>query len=245
MFSYFKNHPFTVEAYFNNSTILTFAFPKKKLENIIPQHLVLDTFNDKWAFLAVAIVQTTGLRPKGFPVFFSNDFSLVGYRIFVKYTDKKGKSLRGLYILKSETDKLAMEFLGSIFTHYKYTTTDIKITKNTNSSIITSNKSGIKIEIKHTESQISLPQNSPFTNWKEARKFAGPLPFTFSYNPKSKTVLIIEGVRQKWIPSPIHITSYNISYLTSLNLGESILASAFEINNIPYFWRKGKIEKWQ
>ncbi len=30
--------------------------------------------------------------------------------------------------------------------------------------------------------QLILPKGTPFGNWKEARRYAGPLPFTFTYN---------------------------------------------------------------
>ncbi len=245
MLSFLKNHPFAVEAYFKNSTVLTFAVPKEQLQNLIPECLELDTFNEQWAFVAVALVQTTGLRPKGFPKFLGNDFFLIGYRIFVRYVNTSGKMLRGLYILKSETDKKKMEYLGNIFTHYNYTTTDITQTNKGNFKEIKSEKSDFKIIIEHIETEISLPKYSPFADWKEARRFAGPLPFTFTYNSETKKVLIIEGVRKNWIPKPINIAEQNISFLNSLHLQNPILANAFEINDIPYFWKKGKIEQWK
>jgi uncharacterized protein YqjF (DUF2071 family) len=245
MLSFIKNHPFAVEAHFKSSTVLTFAIPKEQLQKLIPECLELDTFNDKWAFVAVAMVQTTGLRPKGFPKFLGNDFFLIGYRIFVRYTNSAGKRLRGLFILKSETDKKKMEFMGNVFTHYNYTTTDISQTEEDNVSIIESKKSDFKILIENTNEEISLPKNSPFADWKEARRFAGPLPFTFTYNSDTKEVLIIEGVRENWIPKPIKIKEQRISFLNSLNLQNALLANAFEIKDIPYFWKKGKIEQWK
>jgi uncharacterized protein YqjF (DUF2071 family) len=224
---------------------LTFAVPKEKLQSLIPECLELDTFNDTWAFVAVAMVQTTGLRPKGFPKFLGNDFFLIGYRIFVRYTSTAGKRLRGLYILKSETDKKKMEFLGNIFTHYNYTTTDITQTEKGNLTEIKSKQSDFKIVIENTREEIKLPQNSPFADWKEARRFAGPLPFTFTYNSETKKVFIIEGVRENWTPKPIQIAEQSISFLTFLNLQNAILANAFVIKDIPYFWKKGKIEQWE
>lgn len=244
MFSFLKNHPFAVEAFFERSFVFTFAVPKEELQTLIPECLALDTFNDKWAFIAVAMVETKELRPKGFPKFFGNNFFLIGYRIFVKYTDTSGKKLRGLYILKSETDKKKMEFLGNLFTHYNYTTTDITASTNETFTNIKSIKSNFNIEIETMCKDIGLPPNSPFISWKEARRYAGPLPFTFTYNKKSKSVLIIEGVRQFWEPSPVNVTSYNMAYLNSLNLKGVQLANAFVIHNVPYHWKKGKIEKW-
>ena len=162
MFNFLKNHPFAVEAFFKSSVVLTYAVPKEQLQHLIPTCLELDTFRDKCAFIAVAMVQTSGLRPKGFPTFMGNDFFLIGYRIFVRYTNKAGKRLRGLYILKSETDKKKMEILGNVFTHYNYTTTDIKQTHKDGILEIQSTASDVVIVIDNTLKEVSLPGNSPF-----------------------------------------------------------------------------------
>lgn len=245
MFKTLKNHPFAVEAFFESSTVFTFAVPKEQLENLIPECLTLDTFQDKWAFIAIAMVQTKDLKPKGFPNFMGNDFFLIGYRVFVRYTDKRGKRLRGLYILKSETDSKKMTFRGNIFTYYNYTTTDININEIGKKLKIYSQKSNFKIDVSKDIEEVDLPTNSPFLNWKEARRFAGPLPFTFTYNEKTKEVLIIEGVRTNWKPKPLKVESYHFKFLEDLKLKNHILANAFSIENIPYQWKKGRIEVWK
>ncbi len=245
MFAWLKDHPFAVEAFFDTSIVLTFAVPKEELQNLVPECLELDLFNNKWAFIAVALVQTKDLRPKGFPKFMGNDFFLIGYRVFVRYTNNAGKKLRGLYILKSETDKRMMQYMGNIFTHYNYTTTDIRITTQGAVTEITSKQSNFNIAVEVTGEEVALPASSPFTDWKEARRFAGPLPFTFTYDAARKEVLMIEGVRQNWVPAPIKVTDYNISFIHSLNLTGAVLANAFIINNIPYYWKKGKKEQWK
>ena len=242
---FLKNHPFAVEAFFDHSLVLTFAAPKEQLQEFIPECLVLDTFQDKWAFVAVAMVQTSGLRPKGLPKIFGNNFFLTGYRIFVRYVNNAGKRLRGLYIIKSETDKKKMEFFGNIFTHYNYTTTDIQQIIEGNLKTIKSEKSKFQISIEQTDQEVQLPEDSPFSEWKEARRFAGPLPFTFTYNETEKTVLIIEGVRQNWKPQPVKVNNFSFDFLNRLNLKNVVLAYAFEIKNIPYHWKKGKKEQWK
>lgn len=241
---FFKNHPFAVEAVLECSTVLTFAISKEQLQKFIPECLELDTFQNKWAFIAVAMVQTTGLRPKGFPKFLGNNFFLIGYRIFVRFQNKAGRRLRGLYILKSETDKKKMELLGNIFTNYNYTTTDINQITKGNLKTIYSEKSKFRLEIEQAKTEVTIPKDSPFTSWKEARRFAGPLPFTFSYLKEKQSVLIIEGVRQNWKPQAISITNYEFDFINKLQLENVVLGNAFEIINIPYHWKKGRIEKW-
>jgi len=241
---FLKNHPFAVEAFFKSSLVLTFAIPKEELEKFIPACLQLDIFQDKWAFIAIAMVQATGLRPKGFPKFMGNNFFLIGYRIFVRFKNNAGRRLRGLYIIKSETNKKRMEILGNTFTQYSYTTTDINLSKEGNFKTIYSKKSNFKLITEETKDEIKIPTSSPFTDWKDARKFAGPLPFTFTYKKKEKAVLIIEGVRQNWKPEPVKVVNYNFDFLNQLNFQNIILANVFEIKNVPYSWKKGRIEKW-
>lgn len=245
MLSFLKNHPFAVEAFFEQSLVLTFAVPKEQLATYIPDCLQLDTFQEKWAFIAIAMVQTKDLRPKGFPTFMGNDFFLIGYRVFVRYNTNAGKNLRGLYILKSETDKKKMEVMGNTFTHYNYSTTDIIQTASEGFSKILSNQSKFTVTIDNTQQEVSLPINSPFADWKEARRYAGPLPFTFTYNKLTREVLIIEGVRENWTPSPVKVIDYSFDFLNTLKIEQLILANAFVIRNIPYYWKKGKIEVWK
>jgi uncharacterized protein YqjF (DUF2071 family) len=243
MLNFLKNHPFAVAAHFESSIVLTFAVPKEQLQDLIPSALTLDTYQDKYAFIAVAMVQTKELRPKGFPKFMGNDFFLIGYRIFVRYTSKAGKNLRGLYIIKSETNKKKMEFLGNIFTNYNYTTTDILQSCNDDSKIIQSQQSKFKVVINTQAVKVALPSLSPFEDWKEARRFAGPLPFTFTYLQNLQKMLIIEGVRQHWTPKPIQIEAYEFDFIKSLGLSDVVLANAFIIEDIPYWWKAGVVER--
>lgn len=243
--NFLKNHPFPVDAHFKCSTVLTFAVKKEELEDLIPSCLSLDTFKDEWAFIAVAMVQTEHLRPSGFSKFFGNDFFLTGYRIFVRYKNRAGKNLRGLYIIKSETDKRKMKIMGNIFTHYNYTRTDIHQTENKSQRSIFSKKSDFNLKIDKKIEEPNLPENSPFKDWKEARKFAGPLPHTFTYNEAKKKVTIILGLRQNWKPKPLSVDHFHFKFLEDFNFKNYYLANAFEVRNIGYHWNKGKTELWQ
>ena len=63
--SLLNRHPFPVQAYFERSVVLGFAVPKDLLADRIPACLELDLFDDRLGFIAVAIVQTKDLRPRG------------------------------------------------------------------------------------------------------------------------------------------------------------------------------------
>lgn len=237
-------HPFAVEAWFESSLVLAFAVPKARLKALVPAPLELDTFQDTHAFLAVAMVQARRLRPLGFPAWLGQDFFLIGYRIFVRYTDRSGRRLRGLYILGTETDKARMALLGNVFTSYRYTVTDIAQHVADGERRIRSERSGLSVTVATAPGEVGLPEQSPFADWREARRFAGPLPFTFSCDPERRTVLIVEGVREHWEPAPVRVLGYRIPRLDSLAPATPILANAFEVRDVPYEWKKGRVERW-
>lgn len=245
MLSFLKDHPFAVASHFDTSLVLTYAVPMEQLQRLIPECLSLDTFEEKWAFIAVAMVKTKSLRLKGFPEFLGNDFILTGYRIFVKYHTSYGRRLRGLFIIRSETDKTKMAILGNVFTHYNYQKTDIAFTSDENQIEVISSKSNLAVKVALSVDDTPLPVHSPFRDWKEARRFAGPLPFTFTYNSNSHEVLIIEGVREDWTPRPVKVIESHVGFVDSLQLQGAVLANAFVINNIPYYWKKGRKDKWK
>ena len=238
-------NPFAVDAWFDRSCTLTFAVPKEQIAARLPECLEPDTFRDRWGFVAVAIVQTRQLRPAGFPRWLGSDFILAGYRFFVRYRSAAGRNLRGLYILRSETDKSRMVVLGNFFTRYGYVKTDIRLSESGGCLKVGSAATGLRIEVNLTKDEtLSLPPASPFSGWAEARKFSGPLPYTFSYNRGKRRVIIVEGVRSHWKPEPVRVTDYQIPLLHELGMQDALLANAFVVQNIPYHWKAGRAETW-
>jgi hypothetical protein len=244
MLAWLKTHPFAVEAFFEHSLVLTFAVPRAELADRLPAPLVPDTFSDECGFIAVALVQTRHLRPKGFPAWLGQDFFLLGYRAFVRYTTPAGKRLRGLYILRSETDQRRMTALGNVFTHYRYHTVDIAQREANGARRIESHQGNFHVELAPATAEVALPTGSPFATWAEARRFAGPLPFTFSIDAEKGQVLIVEGVREHWQPQPVAVASHHVGFFEQLGFSRLQLANAFAVEAIPYSWKKGRTEQW-
>ncbi len=190
-------------------------------------------------------MQTRGLRPRGVPRVLGRDFLLVGYRIFVRYVNQAGRRMRGLYILRSETDRKSMELLGNLLTRYGYVKTNVTLRDEGERTSVRCDASGLAIAVDRGEGGgASLPAGSPFADLKDARRFAGPLPFTFSVEPASRRVVIIEGVRANWAPRPVRVVEHHVPFVRSLGGGAPVLAAAFMVENVPYWWKKGVVERW-
>jgi hypothetical protein len=114
--SYLQSHPFPVVARFERVVAVSFAFPEAVLAPLVPEGLTLDGF-EGLGFVTVAMVWTREMRPAGFPRWMGRDFFLAGYRVFTRMRDPSGRNLRGLRILRSETDKRGMVFFGNLMTY--------------------------------------------------------------------------------------------------------------------------------
>lgn len=242
-----KHHPFPVLARFERVVAVSFAFPESALRPLVPEGLEIDVF-EGFGFVTAALVWTRDLRPAGFPEFLGQDFFLAGYRIFTRLQDNSGRRLRGLKILRSETDKRRMVSLGNLMTGYNYRHVDLLIEKSgSETRVKTSLPDGsttLDLAFDAESENAELPPHSPFKDWRTARRFAGPMPFTFSPEADGSFV-VIEGSRTEWVPRPIVVKDWQVGLFDEapLNGVKPILANAFAVENVAYRWEKGRIVK--
>ena len=239
-----KRHPFAVTARFQQVLVLTYAFPGRVLERLIPPGLTLDT-HQQWAFLAVALVQTCGLRPVFVPRCLGRSFFLAGYRVFVRHRDRHGQIRRGLRILRSDADRASMVFFGNLLTHYNYRQVSASL-HATQQFLEVAVKSPDGAGDLHVIADLGsrpapLPEHSPFADQRHARRFAGPLPYTFDYEPQTHSIIRIQASRARWQPEPIRVEVIQNSFVQSGSLAvtEPILAAAFHVRDIDYRWERG------
>ena len=238
-----KRHPLPVKAFFRQSLVLTYAFPTNVLQPLLPPGLVLDTYGE-YGFLAIAMVQTENLRPSFLPAALGKDFFLSGYRIFTRLATSGG-SLRGLRILRSDTDHPWMVAAGNRLTHYNYRLCQAKLSEHGGAiewQIRTpGQEADLRVIAEISEAPADLPTRSPFRSAKDARRFAGPLPFTFDYEAETHSIIRIQGVRREWHPKPVKVEVLESTFFRQEPFCRAtpILANAFHVHDLPYGWKRG------
>lgn len=247
MFDGLRHHPFAVEAFFRRSLVLAYAVPAPTLAPLLGPGLALDTYDD-WGFLAIALVETEKLRPRGLPRSFGRDFFLSGYRIFTRFVRRGKPPLRGLRILRSDTDRASMALLGNVFTQYRYCRAEVDVLERPDQLEVRvrtpAREADLHVVADLSSMPASLPEGSPFRSMQDARAFAGPLPYTFSYDPAAKKMVVVKGLRRAWDPSPVRVDVREASYLERAPFrGADVrLANAFFVREIPYAWKAGTLE---
>jgi uncharacterized membrane protein YphA (DoxX/SURF4 family) len=237
-----RRHPLPVRAHLQDCLTLTYAVPPDLLRPLLPPGLVLETFNG-FGFVAVALVQARSLRPVGFPDAFGQDFILVGYRIFTRFEAPGSRLLRGLRILRSDANRRLMVAGGNLLTHYNYRACAATL-RHEQSRVyaeVRSEDGAGDIDVTANLSTPTLPEGSPFRSIREARRFAGPLPFTFDYEPETHAIIAINGRRTHWQPSAVAVEVRKLTFFDQPGFAGCTpqLAAAFHVSAVEYRWERG------
>jgi hypothetical protein len=86
-----------------------------------------------------------------------------------------------------------------------------------------------------------LPASSPFRSPRDARRFAGPLPWTFDHEPETDSLVMIHARRAGWRPQPTAVEVRRCSFLEQPPFAASSprLANAFHVADVDYGWARG------
>jgi len=243
MLHWLKRHPVPMAAFFRHVLALTYAFPPETLAPLLPPSLVLDTWRGK-AFLAVALVQTEQMRLRFLPASWGQAFFLSGYRIFTRLAG--AQSLRGLRILRSNTDRRLMVRLGNLLTHYNYRLCRAEIEERGHDirCRVLTPRGELDLDVlAHVGREAeALPPGSPFVSMAEARRFAGPLPYTFDFEAETGSIIGIRARRQQWNPRPVAVEVRRMAFLEQepFRRAAPLLANAFYVHDVPYQWQRGR-----
>lgn len=242
-----QRHRMPIKAHFDSSLVLAYALPIAALQPFLPPGLVLDTYKE-FGFLSIALVHTSDLRPAFVPRGWGIRYYLCGYRIFTRYRTRAGQTLRGLKVLRSDTNRRSLRIFGNLLTHYAYELSSWNVRRTESSFEVQVSTPDHRGDL-HVEANIQgppkLPEGSPFEDLRDAQEFAGPLPFTFDYEQQTDSMIRVEGVRQQWNPRPVLVKVYRNAFLEqeAFRKAGAVLANAFFLEDVPYAWRRGIREK--
>ncbi len=142
-----------------------------------------------------------------------------------------------------------MKCFGNLLTHYNYHLASVECRRS-------ETEFSLNIQSKDAQGDVSLaanldggeenlPEGSPFPDERQARRFAGPMPFTFDYEQQTHSIIRVEGVREEWKPRLVTVDVQTMSFFKqqAYSAEVPVLASSFLIENVPYRWKSGIRER--
>jgi hypothetical protein len=135
---------------------------------------------------------------------------------------------------------------GNLLTHYNYHLCEVSLEQRGGEIrwMVRTPGGGADLDVvAHLGSDPApLPAGSPFTSVAEARRFAGPLPYTFDYEEATNSIIGIRASRQQWDPQPVAVEVRRNTFLERepYRRAKPIFANAFHVQDIPYRWHAGR-----
>src|SRR2546421_3357297 len=97
-----------------------------------------------------------------------------------------------------------MVVLGNLLTHYRYRLAAVSTEERDGRLAIqirtNAREADLDLVADLTSRPAPLPPCSPFSNLAEARRYAGPLPYTFGDDPPTGSIIAVKATRQRWNP---------------------------------------------
>ncbi|SFJ46098.1 DUF2071 domain-containing protein [Amycolatopsis sacchari] len=244
---FLRRHPVPMRTRFDHSLVLTYAFEPELLAPLLPRALELDTYRapngTEHAFVAVALVSLRQLRPAFLPAHAGFRSVMAGYRVLAKLRTPTGKTLRGLRILRSDTDRRALALGANVLTgyHYHHSPAGVSFDGNRLCFKVVSRDGTADVAVTADLAEESPSWGGVFATPADARRFAGPLPYTFS--PEDKGIVVVKAYRQNWQPAPVAVTSAEVSFLRHGPFAgvQPQLANAFHVSDVDYGWHRGEL----
>lgn len=245
-----------METHFRHSLVLSWAVPADVLEPMLGRGLELDTYTDSegqvWGFVAAALVQLDQLRPRGVPArpLGLDAFGpqvMAGYRIFCRMQTPQGKTMRGLRILGSQATSTASVLGANLTTRYQYSKVQARVTETAGSLLrfmIMSADGSADVDVTAHLDDRQLPAGTVFADPAAARRFAGPLPYTFSPDPEG--IVVVKSSRSNWHPQ---LVAVDVAAVTFFDHGDFAaiprrLANAFYVGDLDYGWQPGVLHRF-
>jgi hypothetical protein len=132
---------------------------------------------------------------------------------------------------------------GNLLTHYNYHRCHAVVDESAERlrvAVTTPDSIG-SLDVSADLMNATLPAGSPFSTVREARRFAGPLPFTFDYERESNAIIAIRATRTAWRPALVAADVRRIAFFDQpiFDGCTPILAAAFHVKDIDYRWERG------
>jgi len=259
-------HPVAIRTHFDHSLVLTWAFRPEVLAEYLVDGLTLDTYTGAdgvaWGFAAVAVVKLNRLRPAFAPLSIGFSDVMVGYRVFCTMQVPRGRrrgpgsgpttegkaqdhqlTLRGLRIVGSRTTNRLLQFGANASTRYSYGRMSSRVEQvgQVLEVQLRTEDHSADLTARAYLDRPDLPAGSVFADAREARRFAGPLPYTFSPDPDG--IVVVEADHNRWVPAPVAV---EVDEATFFDHGpfagaERRLSNAFYLTDVDYGWRPGRL----
>jgi uncharacterized protein YqjF (DUF2071 family) len=237
--------PFEANTVWAEALCVNLAVAPEALRPLVPAVFDLDLYRGS------AFVSLTASRLKDFgvgwlPRALRMNFYQATYRAHVTYTDFRGRTVRGCYFVRSETNSHVMSLTANLLPEFKAhrcRTCPIFLARQGDHLLLSvdsgDDPAGKVVLVLNTGRPLpAMPLGSVFSTVRDAQAFIVEFHDAFSYDPDSEEVYYLQIDRGAWEIQVFEPVDYYLGYAAAgpFPAGAARLDSVFYFRDVPYRW---------
>ena len=237
--------PFDADTVWAEAVCVNYRVEPAALRPLVPPAFELDLYD------GMAYVSLTASRLKDFGVGWAPralrmNFYQATYRAHVTFSDFRGRTMRGCYFVRSETNSRLMSLTANLlpeFRAHRCATWPILMARREGHLVLTvdsgDDPAGKVVLVLDTSRDLAeMPKTSRFRSRQDATAFIVDFHDAFAYDPERNEVFILRIDRGEWNFRIVEPVDYYLGYFTSgpFKPDNAVLDSVFYFTDCPYRW---------
>lgn len=237
--------PFDANTVWAEAVAVNVRVTPEALRPLVPAAFDLD-LSGGHAFVSLVASRLKDFGVGWIPRALRMNFYQATYRAHVTYTDFRGRTVRGCYFVRSETNSTVMSLAANLLPEFKAhrcATHPILFARN-GDHLLLSVDSGddpagrVVLVLDASRPLDRLPASSVFPDLAAARALLVDFYDAFSYDPETREVLLLRIERGDWNIRILEPVDHYLGFFTDgpFPPGSTALDSVFYFQDCPYRW---------
>lgn len=234
-----QKNPLTMVGKLDRCWLFTYRTPVEQVRKLLPYPLELVT-HANYAFWNVVVCHVNAMRPKHFPAFVGVDYWHLAYRLYARFPLAQGKTIEGLYFVRSECDHRLMALAGNLLTNFRFHLARLSVKQD-------QEELEIRLESPDAPACARLlpglaPEYNPhsaFASLEEAAIFLKYKSYGISVEKSGKiNVVHITRDEAAWRSRLVRVVAANWAFFHHQEIAPEI---CYEVEPIFYQWDRGRV----
>lgn len=237
--------PFDANTVWAEAVCINIRVQPEQLRPLIPDLFALDLYQGH-AFISLTASRLKDFGMGAVPKSLRMNFYQSTYRAHVTYTDFRGRTLRGCYFVRSETNSHVMSLTANLLPEFKAhrcATYPIVMVRDGDRFVLSvdsgDDPAGKVVLVLDTSQPLEqMPPSSAFASRQDAYDYIVDFHDAFSYDPDTGEVFILRIDRGDWDIKILDPVGCYLGYVADGPFlpGTAELDSVFYFQNVPYRW---------
>jgi len=197
MISALKNIPITYQGELHDVRLVNFLVHPDEIQPLVPSTIPIRKFGDK-AMISMVNVRLKKMRPDFLPAGLDFNYEHIGFRLLIEDAPLNTGTNKGIYFIKSFTDKAWITWGGRYFTDYQLE----------------------QATISWTPQQFNLQQDNLYVSYSISNQAPDPQPelkeiigqLDRAYSVQKEHLRMVQIQREKWPLEELAVTDFKTNF---------------------------------